>query len=83
MPHLLPDPLNIHKNSKYLKGKEDSVPNGTIAYLAEALKSPGPLGKALRTLVRRVRHPRSAYTEEDLEQLLVLSLALARNQEEK
>lgn len=78
-PRALACSFNIQKNLKTLKNKGDAP----VELLAKALRSPGPIGKSLRMLVRRVRHPEKPYSHEDLIMLLLLSLALRRNEEQK
>lgn len=85
--------LNIHKKRKYLKGQGDSPPDpqklqillkppkDPVERLARALRSAGPVGTVLRTLVRRLRNPQTPYSDHDLEQLMLLSLADLRNEE--
>lgn len=85
--------LNIHKKHKYLKTQKDDggriapnsaeVPEAEIDELAEALRSPSPVGRALRVLIGRIQRPQTAYSDEDLRQLLLLSLAELQNERRK
>jgi hypothetical protein len=80
--------LNIHKRHKYLKNQTDASKGlrqevQDVQTLAKALRSPSPIGRVLRTLVRRLEDPQAPYQGEDMENLLVLSLAQMRNQEWK
>jgi hypothetical protein len=53
-------------------------PDTRIAALADTLRSSTFTGEVLRILVNRLRHPERAYTNRELEMLLLLTLALER-----
>lgn len=49
-----------------------------VEVLASALRSRGPVGDALRVLVRRLRFPGESCTHKQIETLLLLTIALKR-----
>jgi len=53
-----------------------------IKQLARLIDSPTRLGSIFRTLLRHIHNPPPAHTDEDISNLLVLTLALKRNQED-
>lgn len=57
--------------------------DASIELLAKTLRSRGPVGQALRTLIRLVKNSDKPYGKEDLATLLALSIAQQRNRERK
>jgi hypothetical protein len=53
-------------------------PEARVAALAALLRSPGYLGQLLRVLARLLRDPGKSPTSQDLEMLLLLTVALER-----
>lgn len=78
--------LNIQENLKTcikkpaaLGGNLHTATEEQIEALAALLGSTTFTGKVLRVLVRRLRHPERDYTNNELEVLLALTIALERN----
>jgi hypothetical protein len=75
-------PFIVQKNNKASGNSNASVISAReIRKLARLLVSATPLGSILRTLVRHIHQPPPAHTEEDIHNLLMLTLAVKRNQE--
>ena len=69
---------NIQEKLKTNTNKAHRPVELQVMVLAGILRSPRFLGKVLRVLVDRLRHPDRPYTNRELEVLLLLTLALER-----
>lgn len=63
--------INIQKKNKYL----NTASAEPVEILTHALAGADPVGRALRALINRLRHPDRALTDEEAEILLALSIA--------
>ena len=66
--------LNIHDLGKYLNTKQQKQ----VAMLTRMLSDGSLTGRVLQVLIGRIRNPEGPYSDEDLEVLLLVSLAEKR-----
>ena len=66
--------LNIHDLGKYLNTKQQKQ----VTMLTRMLSDGTLTGRVLQVLIGRIRNPEGPYSDEDLEVLLLVSLAEKR-----
>jgi hypothetical protein len=66
--------LNIHDLGKYLNTKQQKQ----VTMLTRMLSDGSLTGRVLQVLIGRIRNPEGPYSDEDLEVLLLVSLAEKR-----
>ena len=69
-----PAELNIHDLGKYLNTKQQKQ----VTMLTRMLSDGSLTGRVLQVLIGRIRNPEGPYSDEDLEVLLLVSLAEKR-----